>query len=111
MKYGKMKRGWYNNRPNSNPKYESYRHRLARYGIKTTGLTNQEIKQEHELLMKNLDKKKKERFVKYAEDKPRYTWKSVYDEPVEIIRKEFKELYGKEPTMAELNDILLGGEW
>ena len=65
MSYPKTKRGWYNKRPNSHPEFESYRHRLARYGIKTTGLTNQEIKQEHELLMKKLGIQDKERFVQH----------------------------------------------
>jgi hypothetical protein len=64
MRFNKMKRGWYNRRTNSNPKYESYRHRLARFGIRTAGLTNKEIMQEHELLMKKIQKEKKERFVK-----------------------------------------------
>ena len=59
-----MKRGWYNKRANSNAVFESYRHRLARYGIKTSGLTQQEIKNEHQQLVEKLYKIKKERFVK-----------------------------------------------
>jgi hypothetical protein len=39
------------------------------------------------------------------------TWKSVYDAPVELIRKEFKEGYKRYPTEAELNDMVLEGRW
>jgi hypothetical protein len=40
-----------------------------------------------------------------------HKWKSIYEAPVEKIVKEFKEVYGREPTDEELNDILLEGEW
>ena len=45
-----MRRGW---------RRESYRHRLARYGIKTKGMTGAEIKQKHDVLKAQLKKKKK----------------------------------------------------
>ena len=48
--YGKMNRGWFG---------DSYRHRLARYGIKTSGLTSEEIRQRHDMLMAERRKKKK----------------------------------------------------
>jgi hypothetical protein len=53
------KRGWYNTRRGSNPRYEGYRHRLARFGIKTRGLSPDEIKQKHDMLMAQRKKKKK----------------------------------------------------
>lgn len=101
-----MKRGWYNVRKGANPKYESYRHTLARFGIKTKGLTQEELKQKLDTI-----KKKKKFSTKRPEDEGKITWKSIYDAPVDKIVKEFKEAYGREPTELELNDILLGGEW
>lgn len=38
-------------------------------------------------------------------------WNSVYDAPIEAITREFKGIYGREPTSNELNDILLDGKW
>lgn len=106
FRYGKMNRGWFNARRGSDPRYESYRHTLARYGIKTRGLNQEELKQKLVLVRKQQKKQEKNQ-----EDKPRYTWKSIYDAPVDKIVKEFREAYGKKPTDEELNDILLGGEW
>jgi len=56
--YPKMNRGW---------KMDSYRHRLARYGIKTAGMSQEDIKLKHDMLsaMKKAEvKKKKESFLR-----------------------------------------------
>jgi hypothetical protein len=45
-----MRRGWH---------HDNYRHRLARYGIKTKSLTSEEIKQRHDLLVANMRPKQK----------------------------------------------------
>ncbi len=58
-----MKRGWYG---------ESYRHRLARYGIKTSGLNHEELKQRHDALMNERRKKKKNKSFIDKEKKGRY---------------------------------------
>ena len=59
MSYPTTKRGWYNVRRGSNPEFESYRHRLARFGISTKGMTQKQIKQKHDMLMAQKKKKKK----------------------------------------------------
>lgn len=51
-------------------------------------------------------KNKKENFKE-----KKLKWKSVYEAPIDKIRKEFKQIYGKYPTSDELNDIVLEGEW
>jgi len=38
-------------------------------------------------------------------------WKSIYEAPIELIVREFKQAYGRKPTEEELNDILLEGSW
>ena len=46
---------------------DSYRHRLARYGIKTAGMSQEDIKLKHDMLsaMKKAEvKKKKESFLR-----------------------------------------------
>lgn len=98
-KYPTMKRGWYNNRPNSNPEFESYRHRLARYGIRTAGMSNNEIKQKHELLMKKLDKEENKRFVDDGNVRTQITNDNLVNylmqhEGGELTNEEFFELFG-----------------
>ena len=95
-----MRRGWFN---------ESYRHKLSRMGIKTRGMSAAAIKHTHDSIMskKHLAKPKES----YLKEEKRYKWKSVYEAPTNEIIKEFKQMYGREPSEAELNDILLEGEW
>jgi hypothetical protein len=49
--------------------------------------------------------------VKRRNSEARSRWQSVYDAPVDQIRREFRQLYGRYPTEFELNDIVLEGEW
>ena len=57
----KMARGWYS---------DNYRHKLARYGIKTKGLKPAEIKEKHNSLVEELRKQKLKRvsFIKKGDE-------------------------------------------
>jgi len=96
-----QRRGWFN---------ESHRHSLASKGIKTS-VNGESIRQQQDLISSLHKPAKKKGHGSYLAPEQRFEWASVYDAPVSLITRDFKQMYGREPTSEELNDILLEGRY